>query len=287
MKQETILRAAFRELRDPGTPSPSFDAACAVLALDPRWVGSRLEEDPQAVLADLGPDRLSCLTNLLPLPRLSLLPSCQEACLTAFATARGGSASGLDQPVNIPGLWPVRRAHALAELASKLGCFARLSVADLLWLFAWDEYADPTFYDDLDGWCQARDPLPVAVAELVRDLRADEDNSPILDRLAAWVVPSVEGMLDLAGWEAAGRWDPPWKEATERWARGESATESDAAVLAESLDPERSASAAALELAQQRHGSIAHLLREARATTDRPTVRVLLSAWHVTFGGVS
>ena len=126
------------------------------------------------------------------------------------------------------------------DLIVRVGAHLALAPADLLWLFRVEE--DPSsFYLPLSEWCEAHNPLPSSVADLVVDLRADEDDSSTIDRLAAWVNPSLEGMCNLAAWENAYRWctDPEWREAAARWQRGERDATLDAPSLSKIADPRR------------------------------------------------
>jgi hypothetical protein len=210
---EHLLQTAFRKLLDPGASWDDFNAALAILEQDKGWMVTALDECAGHIVADFAPDRMSHLARAL--PRDAPMPALTQASLEAFRVDR-------ERCHTSPGILPLRRAHAFAVVLSKIGGFQQLAEDDLVWLFDWDEYSVPLFYESLAAWCEARDPLPSTVVELVRRLREEEVDSPILDRLAAWVTPSVQGMSDLAGWENGARrcFEPAWREAVSRWSEG-------------------------------------------------------------------
>ncbi|MBK7402695.1 MAG: hypothetical protein IPJ34_42325 [Myxococcales bacterium] len=80
-----------------------------------------------------------------------------------------------------------------------------------MWIFAEDEYADPEFYGLLHDWCWGHEEIPSSIVELVVRLRVAEDDSPTLHRLAAWVAPSADGMVDIALWERAACEPHRWR----------------------------------------------------------------------------
>ncbi len=279
MNPDFILFTAYLEATDPGAPAKSFDAAMAVLKLRPDWFAAKLTTDADPIFNDVSPDRLGLLAGVLNGHHSS--PELEAACVAAFRQARSALKSA-------PGMLPVRRAHALAELLLRLEAFSKLSEDDILWLFEQDEYAAPSLCFGLAVWCR-KHPISPAVTELVRSLRAEEYDSPILDRLAATVVPSVEGMMDLARWENGLRCcgDREWQERASRWEEGKPASPEDATALAPTLDPDCSWNAEALKEAIRLHGwaVVSKLLQEARDTTEHPIPRVILNAWLNHFGG--
>jgi hypothetical protein len=280
-KTEGILWAALREILDPGAPWDDFEAALTVLERDQDWMVTALDERAGQIVSDLAPDRMSHLAKLL--PDGASMPTFVQFCLETFRAERERSDGSA-------GILPVRRAHALAEVLARLGAFQKLDEEDLTWLFFQDEFATPRFYVSLAAWCEAHDPVPPAAVELVRALRADEDDSPILDRLAAWVAPSMQGMMDLAGWENGARrcFEPAWREAVSRWSEC-AETEAERVLLAESADPEGSANAETFQRAVARHRPTAlRALDEARQSVECPPAWcVILAAWTDSLGGAS
>ena len=138
-------------------------------------------------------------------------------------------------------------------------------------------------YLRLAAWCEAHDSVPDEVVALVQMLREEEDDSPILDRLAAWVAPSVRGMLDLAGW-ANGRqgcFDGAWREAAARWKDGSEPTEADKSLLEEVADPEQSWEFEAFQRAALRNKDATFRACEGamRSPDCRPVWRVILRTW--------
>jgi hypothetical protein len=279
MNEDDILLSAYLEILDPGVCAKDFDAAMAVLKLKPDWFTANLTKHADRVFNDVSPDRLSLLAEVLNARDSS--SELEEECLTAFLAARLVHKS-------THGVLPLRRAHSIAEMLQRMGVFWRLSREDLLWLFTADEYATPALCPGLAAWCR-KNPITPAVSELIRYLRTEEDDSPILDHLAASLVPSVEGMMDLACWENGFRscGETDWQEAAKRWEVGKLGSPEDAAVLAPSLDPNYSASTRTLKEAIRVHGweVISKLLREARDRTEYPVPRVILNAWLNHFGG--
>jgi hypothetical protein len=148
-----------------------------------------------------------------------------------------------------------------------------------------------TFYLRVAAWCKANDPIPARVVALVKKLREEDDDAPNLDRLVAWVAPSVQGMFDLAGW-AHGRLrsldsgeirilNGAWHEATARWGQGEEPTNADQEVLRAILDPEQCWEFGTFQLAFARNGAAAlQACAEAlRSPESVPAWRVILCTW--------
>jgi hypothetical protein len=174
----------------------------------------------------------------------------------------------------------VERANALVALIHRLGAIERVPARELEWTMELSYGRPWKLYAALSDWCHAHDSLPGSIVGVIRTLRDDEVDSPILDRLAAWTVPSARGMLDLAGWENSYRstGEPEYSAARERWARGER-DPSDAEVLAPSMSGDSSDCAYAMELAaaRDREGTLRALddaIQEAN-----PGFRVLLEGW--------
>jgi hypothetical protein len=148
-----------------------------------------------------------------------------------------------------------------------------------------------TFYLRVAAWCKAHDPIPERVVALVKTLREEDDDAPNLDRLVAWVAPSVQGMCDLAGW-AHGRLraldsgeirflNGTWDEATARRAQGAEPTDADQEVLKAILDPEQCWEFETFQLAFARNGAAAlRACEEAlRSPECVPVWRVILRTW--------
>lgn len=274
-----LISIAWRNFLDPGTLGRDVDAAEKVLLAARGDLRGDLDGVLLRAVTDLAPDRLSRLSAIVrSVPRDPVSPHVTAGLVAAFREARGQ----FDREL---ALWPLRRAESLAGLIVDLESASCFSAEDVLWLGA---NVDPrSIYRALAVWCAGHDPVPADVAALVRELRANEEDSPILDRLAAWVVPSPEGMRDLAGWENGYRRvaDSDWSAATARWTSGVRDREQDAPMLRQTL--ECSANTDAMRLAVERHGEAAlSELRSAHASETVPVFRVLFEAWLENFGGV-
>lgn len=274
---ETLLAKAWLGFLDPGSPPADVEAALCVLRKETAWLNSRLRVDPPNAVIALAPDRMEMLRRL----RVDMRGADRLATelLESFAAARL-----LHVPLGI------RRAHAIFRLLHEAGAASRASCEDVLWLVQHDEFASPDLAAPLSDWCEAHDPLPSEIVEAVRALRDEEEDSPILDRLAAWVAPSVRGMNDLAGWYNGRRQvlDDQWRAAAKRWSVGET-THTDEILLNEAADPESSEEVAAIARAMRRSPqATAVALREAHALTPYPVLKKIFGAWIRAFlGGAS
>jgi hypothetical protein len=276
---ERLCVSAWQQMADPGAHPRDVDAAAVVL----KHVGGQLvdhlaRDEAVRMLLEMAPDRMSRLAALVPKAdargegrlRTALGPALTEA----FRVTRGSDDV-------CASLRAQRRARALMELIVRIGAHLLLEPEDLLWLFRVDD--DPSyFYWPLSEWCEAHDPVPATVAALVVELRAADDNSSTMDRLAAWVNPSLEGMGNLAAWENAyrGCTDAEWREAAARWERGERNAELDAPVLRKIADPAASRNTEALRRAVARDPHRARAaLAEARNQAAPGVLRVVFDTW--------
>lgn len=284
---DLLLTRAWCQLCDPGGVSEDVAAATVLLLRDRSWVAQKLEADPTQI-EGLSPARLSALAQALPFGgALSASPALAATVLTDLRAQHLSGSSGADHER----LLPIRRAHALVELCA---CFdnlvERLPTDALVWLYRHDEYAGSALVGALEQWCLRHNPVPPEIVSVVRELRAEAARSPTVDRLAAWVSPSVEGMLDLAGWESGCRWSKSeWHDPTDATAlldSGWSSPDEDSDVLAR--NQENTSCDSVLRLAIARHGEVVnHAIHLAREQSPSPIIRLVLEGWLGTYGGVS
>lgn len=281
---DLLLTRAWCQLCDPGGVSEDVAAATVLLLRDRSWVARKLEADPTQ-LEGLSPARLSALAQALPFGgALSASPALAATVLADLRAQHLSGSTGADHER----LLPIRRAHALVELCA---CFdnlvERLPTDVLVWLYRRDEQAGSSLVGALEQWCLRHNPVPPEIVSVVRELRAEAARSPTVGRLAAWVSPSVEGMLDLAGWESGCRWSKAeLHDATAVLDSGWSSPGEDSDVLAR--NQENTDCDSLLRLAMARHGAgVVHALHLAREQSSSPAVRVVLDGWLATLGGVS
>ncbi|MBK7402949.1 MAG: hypothetical protein IPJ34_43675 [Myxococcales bacterium] len=251
LQEDLFYAAYFRTLTDAGCTAMDFAAAVAVLKhSQSRFVASL--EQPDFVL-DLSPDRLAQVAAMLTPHRVVPPgPAFCDALLAAIGSAQAEAETTII-------MRPVRRVHALLALAEALQLATVVPADVLVWIFAEDEYADPHFYGLLHEWCWGHEEIPSTIVDLVVRLRVAEDDSPTLHRLAAWVAPSADGMVDIALWERAACEPPPLED---------------------------SRNTAVLEQAFALHGErVREALVEAIAADRYPAVRPTLEAWLTMIGG--
>ncbi len=274
---DVIYEGAWQKLLDPGSTPDDVTAAVAVLGSDHERLANKLAESPTR-LDPLAPDRTSIMAQLAKTVRTA-------RDWAGLASELRGTLAGLRRREHV---WrrsceEVQRAHGIVEILDALGRTAELDADDWEWLFLCDERAKRSFILPLAKWCIAHDPVPDDVVDVVTMLREDEVDSPILDRLAAWVAPSVLGMTDLACWENGMRLciSREYAEVARAWENGIAApAELEAKVLGEIVDPDNSWNVGALQLALERNGEAARrALREAIETSDSPIVRRILGVW--------
>jgi hypothetical protein len=282
-----LVCSAQRELLDPGTNAANFEAAAAVLNVSRDALTDLIAQDSpsfDAAILALSPDRME---RLAAMQRTTTDPPRPEL-VRALAEALGACRP---RAVGHATVLPLRRAHSLFALMEALGVAEHADAADVVWLFENDEY--PVLLG-LDAWCLARarthGPLPEEVARVIRDIRDDEPDSPPLDRLAAWASPCKRGMLDLASWENGYRRclaPEPWKDAVERWKRGEANLDAGDGVLRDAIDS--SANAEALRLAHAHHPEATRrAMDECYAdAAEYPAVQMLMKVWSKALGGAS
>lgn len=280
---DTAFAKAWSRLLDPATAPDGLQDAWGVLARSKKRVLAALDGEPPARILALAPERMTHLARSLP-ERDSQAPNALlPALLAELVSLRGRfelSGSTL----------LLRRGRALLLLIAHVGGLLSVDAREFV---AFVPRLGPEHYPfmpPLWDWCVANAPLPGELVALIEHLRSEELDSPILDRLAAWASPSVQGMLDLAAWENGYRsvCEPDWRAAAARWSKGEQDPERDAAVLACTVDPDASTNAHALHLALKHHHVRACVaLREARATTPYPVLRAILGAWVESFGATA
>jgi len=182
----------------------------------------------------------------------------------------------------------LRHAAAGLDILEVLRCLDRVGDDELAWFLdrVIDESAGDVrlswrsrIYFLVHEWCIARTDVSDRVAAYVVALREDEDDSPLLDKLVAWLAPTPERMFDLACWQnGLGCLDEPYREAAKRWQAGDLDAVRDAEVL-ELL--ERYGNVAYVERAAKRDPRrTREALDGARDLADRhPVINVILQAW--------
>ncbi|MFI5298663.1 MAG: hypothetical protein ACHREM_11235 [Polyangiales bacterium] len=275
-----LVAHALETLLDPGTSAENLTAAEVVLRKSQDRLLDTMETVPKAFIA-MAPDRLARLRRLL-----SSTPATRP--LPVLATALHGAFDAEFQRLRADSsdILAIRRAHEILALMPRLGIAARMSASDLAFVIGNEDCDVHELYPLLEEWCRAAAEIPACIVNLVEVLRECEDDSPRLDKLAAWVAPSAQGMTDLAGWENGLRCgEKDWDEASARWVAGVADTVDDAPILKALVD--WSDNAALVQRAFDCHGTRAlDALRRAYDDNAKyPILRVILSTWTAMIGG--